>query len=293
MPSLRDEKDLELLLLPARRARFAVLDLEMTGLDVESDQVVEIAIVRSDGSSVTKTFTTLVRPTVRMSKGAFKVHGIGKEMLRSAPRFGEVAQEVLQLLNGAVLVAHNVPFDVGFLHREMAAAEVHFDPPVPAVDTLLMARRLFAFPSNRLGSVCERLGVTLTQAHRALGDAQATFEVLHKMLEIVDPSGTMTIGELLELLGTLAPNSPLRMRQRHVISRAHRRRRTVWIDYQSTAHPTQGLVHREVAIWKISLPYIQGWCHLRKGERVFRMDRIRSVEEGDQGYKIPSFKPRI
>ncbi len=281
-----------LLDMPLGRAPVAVIDLEMTGLSVERDRICEIAIVRRDGEAVEE-WSTLIAPGVSMSKSAMRCHGLSDADVADAPRLVEVAQRIESLLEGAIFVAHNAPFDLGFLQRAFASCGREL-PAVPVVDTLLMARRLFAFPRNDLRSACDRLGVTLEGAHRALTDARATADLYVRMVEALDPSGTVTLGELDALLGALAPDSPLRLAQRQTLRRAFERRRTVWLDYQSTSHPTGGLVHREVAIWQLRLPRLQGWCHLRLGERVFRLDRCRAVELGDRAYEIPEdFEPRI
>lgn len=282
----------DLLNTPARGVSIAVVDLEMTGLRAESDRVVEIAVIRADGSEVLLEYDTLVRPPVAMSEGAVRVSGITPEMLAEAPRFAEVASEVEEALSGAVLVCHNVPHDLIFLDREMRSSGHDLGPPV-SLDTLEMSRRLFAFPRNNLQEVCERLGIPLDTRHRALADARATFTAYHTMLDILDPGGVLTVEELVDLLGALAPNSPLRRRQERLIKDAHRKRQTIWIDYVSTEDPREGVVRREVAVWKVKLPRIQGWCYLREGERVFRLDRIRTVEPGERTYEIPEFTGRI
>jgi DNA polymerase III epsilon subunit family exonuclease len=282
----------DLLNTPARAVSIAVVDLEMTGLRAESDRVVEIAVVRADGSEVLLEYDTLVRPPIEMTEGAVRVSGITAEMLKDAPRFVEVAREVEDALSGAVLVCHNVPHDLAFLDRELRSSGVDLGPPV-SLDTLEMSRRLFAFPRNNLAEVCGRLGITLESRHRALADARATFAAYHTMLDILDPAGTLTVEELVDLLGALAPNSPLRRRQERLIKDAFRARRTVIIDYVSTEDPREGVVRREVAIWKVKLPRIQGWCYLREGERVFRLDRVRHVELGERTYEIPAFDGRI
>lgn len=264
----------------------------MTGLKAGTDRVVEIAVVRADGSEVLLEYETLVKPPVRMTDGAIRVSGITPEMLAGAPLFSEVADRVTQVLGGAVLIAHNVPHDLEFLDREMRSSGLDLGPPT-AIDTLTMARRLFAFPRNNLLTVCEKLGIEVDTHHRALADARATFVAYHKMLDILDPGGELTVGDLQDLLGALAPNSPLRKRQERTLRDAFRRRRTVWIDYLSTSDPLEGAVRREVAIWKLKAPRIQGWCYLRGGERVFRMDRMREVEAGERTYEVPPFKARI
>ncbi|MCA9297707.1 MAG: WYL domain-containing protein, partial [Phycisphaerales bacterium] len=116
----------------------------------------------------------------------------------------------------------------------------------------------------------------------------------HQMLDILDPQGVLTVEELLDLLGALAPNSPYRRQMERRLRDAFRLRRTVIIDYISTSDPLEGIVKREVSIWKLKVPRIQGWCHLREGERVFRMDRIRSVDLTENTYEIPAdFDSRI
>ena len=121
-----------------------------------------------------------------MTAEATACTGITDDLLQSEPEFDEIASRAAEMLGDAVVVAHNVPFDLGFLHREMDAASVDFKPPT-TLDTLMMARRLFAFPRNNLYEVCSQLGVEVDREHRALDDARVTFEVYHRMMEILDP----------------------------------------------------------------------------------------------------------
>ena len=264
----------------------AVVDLELTGLSPRSDRICEVGIVRGAAGEVHEDFSVLVRPEVEMSLEAIACTGITDEILATEPEFDIVAPKTAEMLDEAVVVAHNVPFDLGFLHREMDAADVDFKPPT-TLDTLMMARRLFAFPKNNLYEVCAQLGVEVGRAHRALDDARVTFEVFHRMMEILDPESDVTVGELQGLVAALAPNSKLRFRQRRLIRQAHHSRRSLWIDYQSTSEPSEGLIRREVDVWFVRFPRIHCWCHLRAAERVFRLDRIVHVEEGDRTYIIP------
>jgi DNA polymerase III epsilon subunit family exonuclease len=282
----------ELLDRPARSVSIAVMDLEMTGLRTDSDRVVEIAVVRADGSEVVIEWDTLVRPPVAMSEGAVRVSGITAEMLEGAPSFPEVADLVRDVLENAVLVAHNAPHDLAFLLKEMRGSGIEMPLPV-MLDTLRMSRRFFAFPKNNLAEVCQRLGIELVDHHRALADARATFAAYHAMLDILDPAGRLSVGELDDLMDALAPNSTFRKRQERVLFDAYRARRTVWIEYISPESPRDGPQRREVAIWRIKPPRIQGWCYLREGERVFRLDRMRTVEPGDREVEIPRFRNRI
>lgn len=275
-----------------RELDLAVVDLELTGLG-HRDRICEIAIVRGRIGRVDARMQALCRPEAPMSPGALAVHGITDTELQGAPRFADIAADVAGMLDGAVLVAHNLPFDLGHLQHEMSLAGREL-PEGPALDTLAIARRLFAFPRNALGEICAALGVELEGAHRALADAEATFEVLGRMLDVIDPDGTLTYGELTDLVEALAPRSPLRLRQQRVLRQAWRDRRTVLLEYLSGAEPAAGAVLREVAIWFLRMPRIQGWCHLRSGERIFRLDRMLSVRPGERTYEIPSDAvPRI
>lgn len=270
----------------------AVLDFEMTGLDPDRDRVCEVAVVRGTAGGVDKEYQTLVRPNVSMTKGARKVSGITDAMLQRAPGFRRIAHDLVDVLEGAVLICHNVPFDVGFLHRELDECGIAYAPPL-TIDTLLMARRLFAFPKNNLAAVAQAFEVSLAEAHRAMGDARATYQVFRRMVEVIDPEDRVTVRDLIDLVGALAPDSPLRRLQKRELERAWRGRRTVMIDYNAAGDPRLGPLRREVAIWALALPHLQGWCYLRAGERVFRLDRIRRVQATERVYDIPDFVRRI
>ena len=103
--------------LPLAEAPLAFVDLEMTGLDVAQDRVVEICIERVVGDRCVGSFSTLVNPGERVG-GAAHVHGIDAAAIAEAPRFDAVAREVIAALRGAILVAHAAAWDVGFLHAE-------------------------------------------------------------------------------------------------------------------------------------------------------------------------------
>jgi predicted DNA-binding transcriptional regulator YafY len=107
------------------------------------------------------------------------------------------------------------------------------------------------------------------------------------MIDRFDPEHRATVRDLSDLVGALAPNSPLRLQQQQILRDAFAQGRSVVIEYQSTSDPVGGLVRREVDLWFMNLPKVQGWCHLRQGERVFRLDRIRTVALGDRLATVP------
>jgi DNA polymerase III subunit epsilon len=277
----------------ARDATYAVLDLEFTGLDPAVDRVCEIAIARVQGDRVIDRWSSLVGSGQPMSIPAIRVTGLTDGALSGAPPFAAVADEVLERLAGAVPVSHNVPSDWGFLQREFARLDRPLPPAEPCIDTLLWSRRLFCFPKNNLAEVCQRLGIP-GPGHRAMSDVEATAGVLRQILGLLDPGGDHRLGDLLDLVDALAPNSPLRLKHQQLVTDAWRTKKTLWIDYLSTTDPLAGAVRREVAVWSVKVPRFQAWCLLRGDERVFRMDRVTHAAEGDREVEVPAgFKRRV
>ena len=162
---------------------YAVVDLETTGTSVESDEIVSLAVVRLDAEGVElDRFASLVRPTGRIPSEATAVHGIDDASVASAPRFAELAGEVLDLLDGAVFVAHNAGFDLPLVEHAFARAGMRYRPA--AVACTLDAFRLLepSERSHRLESLCVRHGVPLDDAHDARGDVLATVGLLRILL---------------------------------------------------------------------------------------------------------------
>lgn len=153
-------------------AGFAILDLETTGLRPGSDRVVEIAIVRLDrfGRTVAE-YTTLVDPERAM--GATHIHGIEGAHVRDAPRFRDIAGAIVELLRGAVLVAHNLSFDERFLLAELRRVTTIPTRPVGLCTMGLASEWLEESLGRSLSACCRAAGVPQSGAHRALDDARA------------------------------------------------------------------------------------------------------------------------
>jgi DNA polymerase-3 subunit epsilon len=180
--------------LPVQGAPLAFVDLEMTGLDVARDRVVEVCIERVVGQERTASLCSLVNPGERAG-GAFEVHGIDAAALAQAPRFEELADAVLTALSGAVVVAHAASWDVRFLCAEMertgkALRVTHF------LDTLVLARRAFAFHSHSLDSLCRELGIERGQAHRAASDVAALRVVFERCVTALAPVSVRDLWEV-------------------------------------------------------------------------------------------------
>lgn len=171
---------------PLRDVRFAVVDVETSGVSRERHHVLQVGVVIVDGDgNVLDRWSSLVRPHNRwfFRVGPTHVHGIRRRDVRSAPRAAQVMGELAARLAGTRFVAHNVPFDLGFLRK--AATSVGVELPIgQPVCTLRLSRALDPgrTMSHKLLDVCTRYGVTLDRPHDALADAEATAAVLPHLL---------------------------------------------------------------------------------------------------------------
>lgn len=193
---------------------FVVVDLETTGTRPGGDEITEIGAVRVRGGEVQAELSTFVAITGSLPGHISRLTGIAPEDLVGAPSLGEVMATFLEFSRGAVLVAHNARFDLGFL-RAAAAATGHRWPDPPSVCTLALARRVLhrgETRGHRLGVLAAHLGATVEPNHRALQDARATVDVLHALISRVGDCGVSTLSELLSYDGRLAPEVRRRAR---------------------------------------------------------------------------------
>lgn len=185
---------------PLNQVTFAVVDVETTGLSPgDGHRVCEVACLRVCGGQELGRFASLVDPLRPLDEGAARVNGITPEMLAGAPQFGDVAPALLALMQDAVLVAHNAPFDVGFLHAELDRAGYE-RPYLPVVDTLALARRVYTFRRNGLQDLAEYLSLEVGAAHRAMGDVLTTWQLLTCLMDTIGwMRGIHTLGGLMAI----------------------------------------------------------------------------------------------
>ncbi len=161
---------------------FSVIDVETTGFSpLNGDRIVEIGIVRMDSDGIIPGgFETLINP--ERGTGPAHIHGITDSMVLQAPRFSEVACDILEFIKETYIVAHNADFDMGFLKNEFARLGADFSFPVFC--TLKMARAILPnLPSRSLGYLSSYFNIVNRMHHSAFGDALAAAELLRIFIQ--------------------------------------------------------------------------------------------------------------
>lgn len=161
-----------------------MLDTETTGLEVsQGHRIIEIGCVEMDNRRLTGNhYHVYINPEREVDQGAIEVHGITNDFLTDKPLFSQVAADFVEFIQGAELVIHNAPFDVGFLNSELQRLDQGYpkvDESCRVIDTLVMARGKHPGQRNNLDALCQRYGVDNSQRdlHGALLDAEILADV--------------------------------------------------------------------------------------------------------------------
>ena len=239
----------------------------MTGLDAANDRVVEVCVDRVVGGKTVHHLHSLVRPDARIG-GASHVHGLDEAALAGAPPFADVADRVLHALDGAALVAHAAEWDASFLLAEMqrvgrAPALVHW------LDTLVLARRSFAFGSYSLDALCKSLGIDRGRAHRADSDVSAMRVVFDRCIAILAPKSVRDLWEV--RVAQRRARASIVTACEAAVEHGH----PVQIVYRAARKPAETLlvVLTEVRS-DLDLPRAVGYLLPGRGRRELRSDRI-------------------
>ena len=183
---------------PLRETTFVVVDLETTGGSHLECAITEIGAVKVRGGEVLGEFQTLVNPSVAIPPFIQVLTGITDAMVAGAPTLSQALPAFLEFSRGAVLVAHNAPFDLGFLRSGCAALGLEWPAP-QSVDTAVLARRVLTrdeAPNCKLSTLARVFRAAVTPDHRALHDARATVDVLHGLIARLGNLGVHTVEEL-------------------------------------------------------------------------------------------------
>src|SRR5436190_2859501 len=211
------QRSLDELGQPLHQVTFCVIDLETTGGSAETCSITEIGAVKLCGGECLGTFQTLVAPGCAIPRSITALTGITESMVTPAPPVEAVLPTLLEFVGGAVIVGHNVRFDVSFLD----AALLRADRPRltnPIIDTCAVARRLAReeVPDCRLHTLASRFRLPHRPTHRALDDALATGDLLHALLERAAAYGVLGLDDLVALptMGGHPQAAKLRMTSR-------------------------------------------------------------------------------
>jgi len=182
-----------------------VVDIETTGFNPRTEDLLEIGAVRIEGGKVVGEFSRFVRPTKRIPRRITELTGITDAMVETASRPEEILPEFLRFAADAVLVAHNARFDYGFLSRKIRAfLERDFTPPL--LDTLALTRALWPeLKSHRLNVVAKELGIKQEHHHRADDDARTTWRILKTALKLCAELNVMDWPDLNTLGNRIKP----------------------------------------------------------------------------------------
>ena len=160
---------------------YAILDIETTGGQFNEEGITEIAIYKYNGHEVIDQFISLVNPEKPIQPFVVKLTGINNAMLRSAPKFYEVAKRIIEITEGCIIVAHNSSFDYRILRTEFDRLGYKFTRPT--ICTVELSKKLIPEqPSYSLGKLVRSLGIPVTDRHRASGDALATVKLFKLLL---------------------------------------------------------------------------------------------------------------
>ncbi|MBV9080404.1 MAG: DNA polymerase III subunit epsilon, partial [Elusimicrobia bacterium] len=176
---------------------FCVIDTETTGGRAENHRIIDVAVFHVRDGIVLDKFQTLINPGFPIPEWITGLTGINDDMVRNAPRFDAVAEELAAFLKRGVFVAHNAMFDYSFVQAEFARLGHAWN--APRLCTVRLARQLFPeLASRSLGFLCDHLMIDIYDRHRAAGDAEATVYVLKHFLKMLEREHEVRTWEELE-----------------------------------------------------------------------------------------------
>ena len=258
----------------------AFLDVETTGLSPErGDRVCEVAILLTQGDEIVDGYQQLLNPQRKIGAGAQAVNGITDEMVAGCPRFSQVADRVLDLLEGAVFVGHNAAFDLGFVSSELNYVGRSL-PELVVLDTLRLARRQYRLPSYALGRLAEALQVDVDgRAHRAMVDVLFTRGVFLRTVDDLWDAGLRSVSDLLRFQGAGIVSPAPDLDVPAPIRRALEDEGVLWLHYRAEDGEETERFVRPLRIHSFGgSPILVAHCLLKDAKRSFRLDRILEAE---------------
>jgi len=165
------------------KLKYAIIDVETTGMGIQGNKITEIAIIIHDGTKIIDQYDSLVNPECTIPMTISRLTGIYDYMVSDAPKFYEVAKKVIEITKDCIFVAHNVNFDYNVIHKEFS--DLGFPFKRKKLCTVRLSRKLIpGLPSYSLGKLCSSVGIRINDRHRAKGDADATTILFEKLLRL-------------------------------------------------------------------------------------------------------------
>lgn len=160
---------------------YSIIDIESNGAGFRKECIIDIAIYRYDGQKITDQFISLVNPESDITPFVQKLTGITPKMVKTAPKFHELAKRVVEITENTTLVGHNIDFDYRMLRQSFS--RLGYDFKINTLDTIPLAKKLIPDEvSYSLQKLVKSLGIPLSNAHRAEGDARATLELFRLLI---------------------------------------------------------------------------------------------------------------
>jgi DNA polymerase III subunit epsilon len=260
-------------MIDSTNTRFAFIDLETTGLSPWfGDRICEVGIVLCQGRRIKETYQTVVNPQRSLSPAAASTSTIQAYEMEAAPLFAEIAAEVQTRLTDNVVVCHNAGFEMQFLDSELRRLGHELEIP-NLIDTLHLARENFELPSYTLIALAEGFGVRQEESRRALADALTGRTVFFAMMDALKPR-RRPLDDFIGIYSSPAwPSSEIQLPIE--LAEAIQSGRRLLITYiDSDGEKTVRWVTPYQVLGLADYIYLQAYCHLRRGERSFRLDRI-------------------
>jgi len=260
---------------------FVALDIETTGLTPVVDRIVEIGAVKFRNGEVIEIFQELIDPQIPISPSAFAVNGITDKMVRGKPTIEAVLPRFIEFLGEAVLIAHNAPFDVGFLSYEISKLDLTA-ADTSVLDTCAIPKKLFPGAySYSLENLSAFLNIHSDGFHRALADATACMGIFNRCVAEMGEPGQVTLQDILELNGpsiNLSSGDMILDESYQPLKAALETGDKVLIVYRDArgTMSDRAITPLSIGIFK-GTAMIEAFCHLRQGKRNFRLDRIVEI----------------
>jgi DNA polymerase III epsilon subunit family exonuclease len=257
---------------------FVAFDIETTGLTPVMDRIIEIGAVKFFNGKIIDTFQSLVDPEMPIPSDASFVNGITDSMVRGSETIDAVLPKFVSFLEGSVPVAHNAPFDVGFIYYDLARLKLNTSHRI-ILDTCAMAKNLFPnLHSHGLDYLVSSWKIKSEKLHRALPDARFCMAIFQKCLDKIGNYEHLTVQKIIGISGnaiSFKVEELISNRKFDPLKEALMQGSPVEIVYRDIkgASTTRLITPFMVEMTQGTI-MIDAFCHLRREKRTFRLDRI-------------------